>query len=42
MMLPNMNPKKMQALMKQMGIDQQEIDAKKVIIEKDDGKNSDS
>lgn len=33
-----MNPKKMQALMKQMGIDQQEIDARRVVIEKDGGK----
>lgn len=32
-----MNPKKMQAVMKQMGISQQEIDAVQVIIEKSDG-----
>jgi len=31
-----MNPKKMQAVMKQMGISQEEIDASKVIIEKTD------
>jgi nascent polypeptide-associated complex subunit alpha len=36
-MFPGLNPKKMQAVMKQMGIQQQEIDANKVIIEKDDG-----
>lgn len=35
-MLPNMNPKKMQAMMKQMGISQEEIDAYRVIIEKSD------
>jgi nascent polypeptide-associated complex subunit alpha len=33
-----LNPKKMQALMKQMGINQEEIDAKRVIIEKEDGR----
>ena len=32
-----MNPKKMQAVMKQMGIVQEEISASKVIIEKTDG-----
>tara|TARA_Y100000034_G_scaffold18330_1_gene20255 strand:- start:1259 stop:1600 length:342 start_codon:yes stop_codon:yes gene_type:complete len=36
-MFPGLNPKKMQAMMKQMGIAQQEIDANRVIIEKDDG-----
>ena len=36
-MFPGLNPKKMQAMMKQMGIAQQEIDADKVIIEKSDG-----
>ncbi len=36
-MFPGLNPKKMQAMMKQMGIAQQEIPAKRVIIEKDDG-----
>jgi len=33
-----MNPKKMQQVMKQMGIGQEEIDASRVIIEKEDGK----
>ncbi|MBU0894497.1 MAG: nascent polypeptide-associated complex protein [Nanoarchaeota archaeon] len=37
--LGGMNPKKMQGLMKQMGISQQEISASKVIIEKTDGSN---
>jgi len=32
-----MNPKKMQAMMKQLGINQEEIPATKVIIENDDG-----
>ena len=36
-MFPGLNPKKMQAMMKQMGISQQEIDANKVIIETSDG-----
>jgi len=36
-MFPGLNPKKMQAVMKQMGISQQDINANKVIIEKDDG-----
>lgn len=36
-MFPGLNPKKMQAMMKQMGIAQQEIDANKVIIETDNG-----
>jgi nascent polypeptide-associated complex subunit alpha len=31
-MIPGMNPKKMQQVMKQMGIQQSEIDAKEVII----------
>ena len=35
-MFPNLDPKKMQAVMKQMGISQQEIDASRVIIEKND------
>jgi nascent polypeptide-associated complex subunit alpha len=35
-MLPGLNPKKMQAVMKQMGISQEEIDASRVIIEKSD------
>lgn len=37
-MFPNIDPKKMQAMMKQMGINQTEIDSSKVIIEKNDGK----
>lgn len=36
-MFPGLNPKKMQAMMKQMGIAQEEISASKVIIEKRDG-----
>ncbi len=36
-MFPNIDPKKMQAVMKQMGINQIEIDSSKVIIEKEDG-----
>ncbi|MBU1129039.1 MAG: Nascent polypeptide-associated complex protein [Nanoarchaeota archaeon] len=36
-MFPGMNPKKMQAVMKQMGISQEEIDALRVVIEKSDG-----
>jgi nascent polypeptide-associated complex subunit alpha len=36
-MFPGINPKKMQAMMKQMGINQEEIPANRVIIEKDDG-----
>ena len=36
--LGGMDPKKMQAVMKQMGISQTEIDTSKVIIEKTDGK----
>lgn len=35
--MPKIDPKKMQAMMKQMGIAQEEIDAKKVTIEKCDG-----
>ncbi|HLC87360.1 MAG TPA: nascent polypeptide-associated complex protein [Candidatus Nanoarchaeia archaeon] len=35
-MFPNINPKKMQAVMKQMGISQEDIDASRVIIEKPD------
>ncbi|MFH1801613.1 MAG: nascent polypeptide-associated complex protein [archaeon] len=35
-MFGGMNPKKMQALMKQMGISNQEIPAERVIIEKTD------
>ena len=37
-MFPGLNPKKMQAVMKQMGIAQEEIPASKVTIEKEDGK----
>lgn len=37
-MLPGLNPKKMNALMKQMGISQDEIPADRVIIEKPDGR----
>lgn len=36
-MLGGMNPAKMQAMMKQLGIKQEEIDASRVIIEKNDG-----
>jgi alpha-NAC-related protein len=36
-MFPNINPKKMQAIMKQMGMAQEEIESSKVIIEKTDG-----
>lgn len=35
--LGGMNPKKMQAMMKQLGMDQQEIPASRVVIEKTDG-----
>ncbi len=35
--LGGLNPKKMQAMMKQLGIKQEEIDADRVIIEKSDG-----
>lgn len=37
-MFGGINPKKMNAMMKQLGIAQEEIDASKVIIEKTDGK----
>ena len=33
-MLPSLNPKKMQAMMKQLGINQEEINAERVVIEK--------
>jgi nascent polypeptide-associated complex subunit alpha len=36
-MMPNMNPKQMAKLMQQMGINTQEIDASRVVIEKTDG-----
>ena len=37
-MFPGINPKKMQAMMKQLGIKQENIEAERVIIEKTDGK----
>lgn len=37
-MFGKINPKQMQAMMKQMGISQQEIEASRVIIEKSDGR----
>jgi len=37
-MIPGLNPKKMQQLMQQMGISQEEIDAERVIIDKADGR----
>ena len=33
-MFPGINPKKIQSVMKQMGINQEEIDASRVVIEK--------
>lgn len=36
-MFPGLNPKKMQAVMKQMGISQDEIPCLRVVIEKEDG-----
>lgn len=36
--LGGLNPKKMQQMMKQLGINQEEIEAERVIIEKSDGK----
>ncbi|MCX8159109.1 MAG: nascent polypeptide-associated complex protein [Candidatus Pacearchaeota archaeon] len=36
--LGGFDPKKMRTLMKQMGINQEEVSAKKVIIEKEDGR----
>jgi nascent polypeptide-associated complex subunit alpha len=36
-MIPGINPKQMQAMMKQMGINQEDIPSSKVIIEKEDG-----
>ena len=38
-MFPNINPKKMQAIMKQMGMAQEEIEASKVVIEKEMAQN---
>jgi nascent polypeptide-associated complex subunit alpha len=37
-MIPGINPKQMQSMMKQMGINQEEIPSSRVIIEKEDGK----
>lgn len=37
MMPPGMDPKKMQQVMKQMGIQSKDIDAKQVVIETEDG-----
>ncbi len=36
-MVPGINPRQMQAMMKQLGMSQDEIPASKVIIEKEDG-----
>tara|TARA_Y100000310_G_scaffold306128_1_gene346970 strand:- start:402 stop:767 length:366 start_codon:yes stop_codon:yes gene_type:complete len=36
-MFPGLDPKKMQGMMKQMGIKQEEIDASRVVIEREDG-----
>jgi len=36
-MFGGMDPKKMQAMMKQMGMKQEEIDSKRVVIEREDG-----
>lgn len=36
-MFPNIDPKKMNALMRQMGVSQEEISASRVVIEKEDG-----
>ena len=36
-MFPGLDPKKMQAMMKQLGIAQEEISVERVIIEKSDG-----
>jgi nascent polypeptide-associated complex subunit alpha len=35
-MIPGMNPRKMKKMMSKMGIQQEEIDAKRVVIEKED------
>lgn len=37
MLGPGVDPKKMQKMMKQMGIDSKDIEAKKVVIETEDG-----
>ena len=36
-MFPGLNPKKMQAVMRQMGISQEALEAKRVIIEQENG-----
>ena len=36
--LGGMNPKKMQGLMRQLGMEQEEVEAERVVIEKSDGK----
>ncbi len=36
-MIPNIDPKKMKAVMKQMGISQEDIDASRIVIEKREG-----
>src|SRR3989344_2343108 len=36
-MFPGLDPKKMQAMMKQIGLQQEEISSERVIIEKSDG-----
>ncbi len=36
--MPKIDPRKMQQMMKQLGINQEEIEANRVIIEKTDGK----
>ena len=36
-MMPGIDPKKMQAMMKQMGIAQEEINSNRVIIEREEG-----
>ena len=36
-MMPGIDPSKMKAMMKQMGIKQEEIEANRVIIEREDG-----
>lgn len=38
-MFPGVNPSQMKALMKQMGIKQEDLDVNRVIIEKKDGNN---
>jgi nascent polypeptide-associated complex subunit alpha len=36
-MMPNLDPKKMKAVMKQMGISQEDIESSRVVIEKTEG-----